>query len=176
MQVSSGRDSVHVFHYSNISTLSWHVSSLQVQATTRPHQLWPEIWSSMSTVAQRKEKQQWAIEKPKLDNARKLRGIYSIDPDDGEFQETIQNAKKKLEIPMEATISCKLKTTKCSHRHREIESGSNKNPKIRACMLRRSSRVYEKASVTDSFKRSRRSHCGEWTKNGRSSESCQLGR
>ena len=35
---------------------------------------------------QKKEKQQWAIEKPKLDNARRLRGIYSIDPDDEEFE------------------------------------------------------------------------------------------
>ena len=32
MQVSSGRDSVHVF-LSNISTLSWHVSNLQVLVT-----------------------------------------------------------------------------------------------------------------------------------------------
>ena len=30
--------------------------------------------------APRREKQQRAIEEPKLDNARKLRGIFSIDP------------------------------------------------------------------------------------------------
>ena len=30
----------------------------------------------MSEAAQRKGKQKWAIEKPKLDNARRLRGIY----------------------------------------------------------------------------------------------------
>ena len=36
-------------------------------------------------------------EKPKLDNARKLRGIYFIDPEDKEFKETIKNARKKLE-------------------------------------------------------------------------------
>ena len=29
------------------------------------------------------------MEKPKLDNARKLRGIYFIDPEDAEFKETI---------------------------------------------------------------------------------------
>ena len=33
--------------------------------------LWPEIWSDMSKAAQKKEKQEWAMEKPKLDNARK---------------------------------------------------------------------------------------------------------
>ena len=34
----------------------------------------------MSEASERKEKQKWAIEKPKLDNARKLRGIYFIGP------------------------------------------------------------------------------------------------
>ena len=52
-----------------------------IQATTRPD-LWPEIWSGMSKAAQRKEKRQWAIEKSKLDNAGKLRGIYFIDLED----------------------------------------------------------------------------------------------
>ena len=33
--------------------------------------------------------------KPKLDNARKLRGIYVVDPDDKEFNETIQNTRTK---------------------------------------------------------------------------------
>ena len=40
-------------------------------------------WKSRSEERER-EKQEWAIEKPKLDNARRLRGIYLIDPDDGE--------------------------------------------------------------------------------------------
>ena len=49
----------------------------------------PEMWSRMSKAAERKEKQKWAVEKPKLDNARKLRGIFLLDPDDKEFKETI---------------------------------------------------------------------------------------
>ena len=85
----------------------------EIQATTRLDYLWPEIWSDMSKAA-------WAIEKPKLDNARKLRGIYFIDPKDGEFKETIKNARKKLEIPMEAAMPCKKETKKhskaCMHR------------------------------------------------------------
>ena len=36
-------------------------------------------------------------EKLHLENARKLRGIYFIDPEDMEFKETIKNARKKLE-------------------------------------------------------------------------------
>ena len=45
-----------------------------------------------------KEKQHWARERPKLENARKLRGIWFIDPEDKEFAEIIKNARKKLEI------------------------------------------------------------------------------
>ena len=47
--------------------------------------MWPEIWKDMSDASKRKEKQKLAIEKPKLDNARRLRGIYFIDPDGEEF-------------------------------------------------------------------------------------------
>ena len=65
-----------------------------LQTTWRPDHCWPEIWSGMSTAAQRREKQQWAFEKPKLDTARKLRGISFIDPEDTESRETMKNARK----------------------------------------------------------------------------------
>ena len=38
-----------------------------------------------------KEKHKCSNEKQKLDNARKLRGIYFIDPEDKEFKETFRN-------------------------------------------------------------------------------------
>ena len=47
---------------------------------------------------QAEEKHKWVIEKPKLDNAGRLRGIYFIDPEDKEFKETIRNARK-METP-----------------------------------------------------------------------------
>ena len=50
------------------------------QLTSRPDHLWPELWKSMGKNAKLKEKQKWAEEKIHLDNARKLRGIYFIDP------------------------------------------------------------------------------------------------
>ena len=93
----------HVFVEQSATTLNekhpegymWSRERLaQIQATTRPDHLWPEMWSSMSA-AQRKEKQQWAVDKPKLDNARKWRGTYFIDLEDGENEETIKHAKKK---------------------------------------------------------------------------------
>ena len=45
------------------------------------------------------EEKKWASEWPKLENARKLRGIYFIDPEDKEFAEIVKNARKKLEVP-----------------------------------------------------------------------------
>ena len=65
------------------------------QTTSRPDYLWPEIWKDMSEAAARKEKQKWPVEKPKLDNARRLRGIYIIDPEDAEFKPTRSFWKQK---------------------------------------------------------------------------------
>ena len=41
----------------------------------------------MGKAAQNRERLEWAKEKPKLDNARRLRGIYFIDPDDKQYAE-----------------------------------------------------------------------------------------
>ena len=77
------------------------------QLTSRPDHLWPELWKSMGKHAKLKEKQKWSNEKLLLENARKLRGIYFIDPEDKEFEETIKNARKKLETPMALAMPCK---------------------------------------------------------------------
>ena len=42
------------------------------QATSRPDHLWPEMWSSMSKDAQRKEKQRWAVEKTEAQQCQKV--------------------------------------------------------------------------------------------------------
>ena len=55
-----------------------------------------------------KAKQKCTIEKPKLENARKSRGIYFIDPEDEDFEEIMKNVRGKLEIPMPAAVSCKI--------------------------------------------------------------------
>ena len=64
-------------------------------STSRPDHLWPELWGGMARNAKLTEKHKWAIEKPKLDNARRLRGIYFIDPEDMEFKGIIRNVRKK---------------------------------------------------------------------------------
>ena len=77
------------------------------QLTSRPDYLWPELWEKMGKNAKLKERQKWSHEKPQLDNARTLRGISFIDPEDKEFKETIKNARKKLETPVAPAIPCK---------------------------------------------------------------------
>ena len=43
------------------------------------------------------KKQEWAIEKPKPDHARDVRGNYSIHPRDEEYKDVIKNARRKLD-------------------------------------------------------------------------------
>ena len=57
-----------------------------------------------------KEKKSWASEKPNLENARKLRGVYFIDPEDKEFAEIVENARKKLEVQTAPATPCKKNT------------------------------------------------------------------
>ena len=63
-----------------------------------------------------------------LENARKLRGIYFIDPEDKEFKETIKNARKKLETSVAPAMPCKIMKI-CG------SDGSNKIKTRLACIL-----------------------------------------
>ena len=102
------------------------------QLTSKPDYLWPELWTKLGRNAQLKERQKWSHEKPKLDNARKLRRIYFIDPEDEEFKETIKNARKKLETPMAPAMPCK--TSKNSQH--EVTRGKTNDFKSKfACIL-----------------------------------------
>ena len=74
------------------------------QTTSRPDTSSPEIRKDVSDASKRNEKQKWAVEKMKLDNARNLRGIYFINPDDGEFKDIMKNACRKLQIPIPAAM------------------------------------------------------------------------
>ena len=76
------------------------------QSTARPDHVWPEVRTKIGKAAQHGEKQEWAKEKPKLDNARRLRGIYFIDPDDEEHKETLKHARRKLESPVAPVMPC----------------------------------------------------------------------
>ena len=92
------------------------------QLTSRPDLLWPELWTKLRRNAQLKDKQKWSHDKPKLDNARKIRGIYFIDPEDKEFKETMKNARKKLETPMAPGVPCKTSKNSRHGATHEIKS------------------------------------------------------
>ena len=82
----------------------------------------------MGKHAKLKEKQKWSEEKLHLENARKLRGIYFIDPEDTEFKETIKNARKKLETSVAPAMLCKIM--------RNCGSGASNKIKTKlACIL-----------------------------------------
>ena len=102
------------------------------QVTSRPDRLWPELWTKLGRNVKLKERQKWSIEKPKLDNARRLRGIYFMDPEDKEFKDTIRNARKKLETPTAPVVPCK--TSKKSKKG-EIRSKTNGFKSKFACIL-----------------------------------------
>ena len=109
------------------------------RATSMSDHLCPEMWTNMSDAAQQWEKQKWVIEKPKLDNVWKLRGLYFVDPEDTEFKETLKNARK-LEIPIEAVVPCKIRKSQ----HRETCCYTD-NRKSKTCMHRGSRRIHKKA-------------------------------
>ena len=84
-----------ILEENTLDGFSWSgVRMTRKQTTSRPDTLWPEIWKDMSEASERKEMQKWAIEKPKLDNTRKLLGIYFIDPDE-DFKYIMKNARRK---------------------------------------------------------------------------------
>ena len=62
----------------------------------------------MGKHAKLKEKQKWSNEKLHLENARKLRGIYFIDPEDKEFKKTMKDARNKLETPVAPVLPCHI--------------------------------------------------------------------
>ena len=82
----------------------------------------------MGKNAKLKEKQKWFEKKFHFENARKLRGIYFIDPEDTESKETIKNARKKLETSVGLVVLCKIMKN-CG------SGGSDKNNTKFACVL-----------------------------------------
>ena len=71
--------------------------SQKIQTTSRPDHVWSEVWTKMCKAAQNLEKQELAKEKPKLDNARRLRGINFIDPNDKQHSEIVKKSEKETE-------------------------------------------------------------------------------
>ena len=56
----------------------------------------------------KKQNKRKALEKPKLENARQLRGIFFVEPNDEEFKLAMKAARRKLEVPMLTELFCKI--------------------------------------------------------------------
>ena len=82
--------------------------------TSRSHVAWrlDKKWKSRS---KEREKQEWAIEKPKLEYARNLRGIYSIDASEEEYKDIIKKVRRNLERPKAAAMPRKRAFPKSMH-------------------------------------------------------------
>ena len=91
----------------------------KIQTTTRSDYVWPEVWTKIGKAVQNREKQEWAKEKPKLDNARKLTGFYFIDPDDKEHSEIIKKRKKKTGKTNGSSYALQARQTAFQHRENE---------------------------------------------------------
>ena len=50
----------------------------------------------MPQASKREGKEKWALENPMLDNARRFRGVYFIDPADEDFKETVEKCAEKV--------------------------------------------------------------------------------
>ena len=74
----------------------------------------------MSDATKKKAKQRCPIEKPELDNARQLTGIFFSEPNDEEFKLTTKAARRKLEVPMPAAMPCKIPIKSSGETHRNF--------------------------------------------------------
>ena len=94
-----------------------------------------------------------AIEKPKLDIARRLRGIFFIEPDDEEFKHTMKASRRKLEIPMSVAMPCKTPVNCNGETYRSIGKQDQR------CLYCPCRRISENTIERVTAKVSRRSHC-----------------
>ena len=62
-----------------------HGRYTKIQQTSRPDNLWPEVWQSMSKKQKEKAKSKWEIEKVKRKDAREKHGVVEVSPDDNDY-------------------------------------------------------------------------------------------
>ena len=70
-------------------------------------EIWRKEWRRCPKKSGREARQRLDTEKPKLQTARRLRGIDYIASDDTEFDTVTKNARRILETHMESAMQCK---------------------------------------------------------------------
>ena len=101
--------------------------------------MWPDvrilIWTScqrsvLTTIGTSIRTEVCQIQKPTLDNARRLRGSCFIDPQDEEYKETIKNARKKLLVRVEAANALPQGDSLGSNSHQELVASLDASKKV----------------------------------------------
>ena len=81
----------------------------KLQKTSRPDNVWPEIWKVLGKAQKRAARKAWAIEKPLLEAARQRRGIFEVSAEDLDYHKCLSEARSRISIPKVPampTISC----------------------------------------------------------------------
>jgi len=97
----TGKTIFEILHFPPKKNHYWVAGrETKIQETTRPGNLWPEVWDAMGDKKKKKAISDWNILKPKLDDARALRGgeLY-ISRDDKEFPKLIKELQETLKQP-----------------------------------------------------------------------------
>ena len=121
----------------------------------------PEEWTKIGKAIHKREKQDWEKENQKLDNARKLRGLYSIDPDDREYSEILKKHKKKnKKDPWHQP--CHAKDGSSQNHESDAEQWQSKGFQNNVGCTVEFSSIHKAASGMFSTHKTWRSHCRKW--------------
>ena len=149
-----GQASQDSFYWAKCLLTDTHGMGRDLQGNKEPlvQTMYGEICGRMCLMQKKKEsKQKWAIETPKLDNARQLRGIFFIEPNDEEFKLTMKAARRKFEVPMPAAMPCKIPIESSRETHRNL--GETQDEIRLCCWCRRKHQTKARRSWTQtSFK------------------------
>ena len=80
----------------------------KIPKSTRPPNIWPEVWQTMSKKAKRNARRDWDIEKPKREEARRLAGIgeHVADEDIDDYTSILATKRRELEPAPVPEMAC----------------------------------------------------------------------
>ena len=87
-------------------------------------------------ISPKKKNQHRAEAKAKLDNACRLKGIWETDPKEMEFNEHMNNVRKKLDLHMVSAMPCKLRKTSRNASLRAVHDPQERKLAMNTCKER----------------------------------------
>ena len=92
-------DRIHEVYIAECKTSFWMSAAREAaytNSTTRPDDCGLKCGPACRKQLRKRRSIHGLLKKPKLDNARRLRGTYFIDREDGEYKETSKKRKEKV--------------------------------------------------------------------------------